>query len=139
MVGALERLAELAALFLAQSRAAVAADVVERPRFSLPIAQEDQTFTHEVLDKILTRPSDLALMPETEPLAEKDPLPLVGENILRNKIVLGQSPGAGAKTLRRFASCGHGFELRMFLVAFLSEPIKVKRAGPKPNMLNELF
>src|SRR6266542_2686329 len=60
-----------AGLFLAEPRAAVAADVVDTTHVPLSIAQDDQAFPHHFGHKIIAWRCDLTLMPNAEPLRGK--------------------------------------------------------------------
>ena len=72
MIRALNRLVELAALFLAQTRAAMAADIVESAHFSLLIPQNDQAFTRHLRHEIITRLRQFTLMAHAQPSAGKN-------------------------------------------------------------------
>ena len=72
MIWALEGLAQVAALLLADPGPAMAADIVESPHSPFLLAQNDQTFTHDFLHEIIARLRELALMPHAQPLSGKN-------------------------------------------------------------------
>src|SRR5882672_4576927 len=74
VIRALERLTQLAGSFFANPRPAVAADIVESALFPAVIAQNDQTFPHDLRDKIIAWPRYLALVPHAQPLNGKNTL-----------------------------------------------------------------
>ena len=115
MIGALNRLAEWAAFFLAQPRAAVAADIVEGPHFASRIPQNDQAFARHFLDKIITRFRDLTLMPDAQPLDRENMLLLLREDFLRNEITLRQRSVTSGEGFRGFPKNVHCFRFH-FLV-----------------------
>ena len=75
------RLAQLSRFVLAQSRAAMAADIVECAHFAVLIAQNDETFAPCLLRQIGACAGDLTLMPDHEPLIGKNPLLFFRKNL----------------------------------------------------------
>src|SRR5688572_13500181 len=80
MVRALERLAELPVLFLAQPCPAMAADIIESARLPALVPQDNQAFTRHLCHEISTGLRDLALMANTQPLCGKNPCLFLREN-----------------------------------------------------------
>src|SRR5258707_14285642 len=60
--------------FLTQPRPAVATDIVKTAHAPAFITHNNQAFTRYLLDKIISRSSDLTLMPHQDPLLRKNGL-----------------------------------------------------------------
>src|SRR6185436_17886507 len=72
--------AEVALLVFAKSTAAVTADVVEGVQILVPIADQDEAFAQHVLQDEVAWLRQLTLMPQAEPVTEKDALSFPGVN-----------------------------------------------------------
>src|SRR6187551_1288036 len=81
MIRALERLAQVAALLLADPGPAMAADIVESPHSPFLLAQNDQTFTPDFLHEIIARLRQLALMSHAQPLSGKNTFLFLCKNL----------------------------------------------------------
>ena len=107
VIRTLDRLAQLAGLFLAEPCPAVAADIVKSTQLSLLITQNDQTFTGNLLDHTGAGFRQLTLVPHTQSLSGKNALLFLRKDLGRNEVTLRQSLGAGGKSVGSFAKCGH--------------------------------
>src|SRR5467141_2303228 len=74
VIRTLNRLAEVAVLFLAQSCAAVTADIVERAHLIILVAQNDHAFARNFLNEIITGLGNLTLMSNAQPSDGKNTL-----------------------------------------------------------------
>src|SRR5262245_51316235 len=81
VIRALDRLAKLAALFLAQSRSTVAANIVKSVHFSHLITQNNQTFPCYLLHEIIARLWNLTHMTDAQPLREENTLQFFRKNV----------------------------------------------------------
>src|SRR4030095_5325459 len=95
----------VSARLLAQSRPAVAADIVKSVNLPAPSVHDDETLSCHLLDEIIARPGNLTLVPHANPLCGKDLRLFFREHFRRNKVTLRQRRRAGGKSFSRFAKC----------------------------------
>jgi len=90
-------------LFFAESRSAVAANVVKGADRGSLIFRDDQTFTGYLRKEIVAGLGELALMPYQHPIGREYLLQLYSKNLRGNKIALRQGLRARLKSRSRFA------------------------------------
>src|SRR5206468_11770249 len=84
---------ELAAVLLADPRAAMAADVVERPVPALAVAQDDDALLADLLREPVTRIGDPVLAADAEPALGENVFQLMAEDFRRCVVFAGQGTG----------------------------------------------
>src|SRR6266487_842851 len=95
----------MSALIFPEPRPAMAANVVKAADHRSLIPYDDQTFTGDFRDEIITGSCDLILVPDQNPMLGKN-LPLfLRKNLRGDKIALCQAPCASCERLSRFAKC----------------------------------
>src|SRR5207237_2197235 len=107
VIGTLDGLGEPAAGLLAEPGAAVAADVVVGPDGAGPVAEEDNAFLPDGLEKIVPRVADPVLPPHAEPPSGKDPLRFLGKDLRGDIVAPGQRSGAVNRDLRGLEKLRH--------------------------------
>jgi len=91
------------ARLLAQPRPSVAANIVKSTHCALLIAHHDKAFTRHLLNEVIPRPGELALVPHAHPVPGKNLRLFLRENFRRNKVTLRQRPRARGKAFGRLA------------------------------------
>ena len=91
------------ARLLAQPRPSVAANIVKSTHCALLIAHHDEALTRHLLNEVIPRPGELALVPHAHPVPGKDLRLFLRENFWRNKVTLRQRPRARGKAFGRLA------------------------------------
>src|SRR3981081_2950430 len=86
-------------------------DIVKTPNCRSLIARDDQAFTGDFLNKVISSLGDLTLMPDQQPLPRKNLLLFLGENFRRNKILLFEGFCSCSKSFSSLAECRWCFRL----------------------------
>ena len=107
MIGTLYRLGKPPGVLLAQPGPPVATDVVVGSENAPPIAQYNDAFRPDLLQKILARLPDLVLPADAKPAAHKDLLELRCKHLGSNVVAAGKGSGAANSDLGRFEKLGH--------------------------------
>src|SRR5262249_33084097 len=107
VVGALDRAGQPAARLLAQARAAVPADVEERPHRAAAVAQDDDALLPDGPDAEVARLGRLLRAAGAEPAAQEEPLLLLPEALGRGVEAPGQGRRAAGANLRRLEETRH--------------------------------
>ena len=81
----------------------MAANIVKSMHCALLIAHHDKALTRHLLNKVIARPGELALVPHANPVPGKDLRLFLRENFRRNKVTLRQRPCARGKAFGRLA------------------------------------
>jgi hypothetical protein len=83
------------------------ADVVVRPKRAVTVAEDDDAFVSNWLEKVIARMCDLVDPTDAKPPLRKDALKLLGQDVGRHIIAAGQGTGAVDGNLRGLEELGH--------------------------------
>jgi hypothetical protein len=108
VIRALQAGAEVSFGLLTDARAAMAADIIEGPHLSLPVAQDDQALVERVQQEVVAGVGDAALVPGTQPVTFEDAPDLALERFLRGVAMLRQRQRTGSEVFFGLEECaGH--------------------------------
>ena len=86
----------------------MAADVVEGANLAAPVPEDDDALEPDLSDEICARAGDLLFPAHAQPAAEKDLLPLLGEDRGVGEVASRKGMRAGERDVSALDECGHG-------------------------------
>src|ERR1700674_145260 len=121
------------------------ADVIEPADRRLTIARNDQTFASDFLDKIISRPGDLALVTDYDPSRGKNSGLFLGKDFRRNKVPLRQSLRAWRESISGLTEGWDDGRLHSIRVSESNAPeptlnlppLRSRHASPPPGISRE--